>query len=355
MSVYKPKNSPYYHYDFRFRGQRFTGSTMCSGKRAAEQFEARERQAAALPSTARPPISLDEAAGLYQEHAETLPSWSTIEYMTLALVKGIGAKRLLAQISQRELQVYFAKRRNGRSNASVNREIENARAIWMRASKARFDVGEMPDWKALFLKVPKKPPRIADESEEDRIFSAIAPDAYDVVMFALISGWRKAEVIGLRWSDIDLPRGLAKTKIKGGDTVNRPLDEALVALIANQPKVGPFVFTYICRKSRAKRRAGQRYPMTITALRTRWAEAKQAAEVEGLRFHDLRHTAATRMLRATGNLAAVSKALQHTNIRTTQRYAHVLEDDIREAMRAARRAPESRNSPEDQNGRKRKG
>lgn len=351
MSVYKPNGSPYYHYDFQFRGQRFYGSTMCSGKRAAEQFEARERQRAALPSQNRPPITLDEAAGLYQEHAETLPSWPTIEYMTAELVDGIGGNRLLSQISQRELQVYRAKRRNGRSNASVNREIENARAIWMRAHKARYDVGEMPDWKDLFLKVEKKPPRIVSESEEDRIFGAIAPDAYDVVMFALISGWRKAEVIGLRWSDCDLPRGTARTRIKGGDTVNRPLDEALVALIANQPKVGPFVFTYVCRKSRAKRRQGQRYPMTVTTLRTRWAEAKEAAEVEGLRFHDLRHTAATRMLRATGNLAAVSKALQHTNISTTQRYAHVLDEDVREALRAVN----SRNSPEVPNSEKRKG
>lgn len=349
MSTYKPKNSPYYHYDFQFRGQRFTGSTGCTGKRAADQFEARERQKAALPSTARPPITLDEAAGLYEEHAQSLPSWPTIEYMTLALVEGLGAKRLLSQISQRELQIHISKRRHNRSNASVNREVENARAIWMRAKKARYDVGETPEWKALFLKVTKKPPRIADDSEEKRLFLAMAGDAFDVVKFALHSGWRKAEVIGLRWADLDLHRGIARTRIKGGDTVERPLDETLVALIANQPKVGPFVFTYVCRKSRAKRRKGQRYPMTITALRTRWAEAKEAAEIEGLRFHDLRHTAATRMLRATGNLAAVSKALQHTNIKTTQRYAHVLEEDVRNAMRAV----ESRNSPEQSKQKKR--
>lgn len=351
MTVYKPKHSPYYHFDFQFRGQRFTGSTLCTGKRAAEQFEAREKQSAALPSQVRPPITLDDAAGLYEEHAATLPSWPTIEYMTVALVTGLGAKRLLSQISQRELQIHFAKRRHNRSNPSVNREIENARAIWMRANKARYDVGEMPDWKALFLKVTKKPPRIADETEEARLFLAMAGDAFDVVKFALHSGWRKAEVIGLRWQDLNLPRGTARTKIKGGDTVERPLDETLVALIASQPKVGPFVFTYVCRKSRAKRRAGQRYPMTITALRTRWREAKEAAGVEGLRFHDLRHTAATRMLQATGNLAAVSKALQHSNIRTTQRYAHVLEEDVRNAMRAVK----SRNSPEVANSKKRKG
>lgn len=351
MSVYKPKGSPYFHFDFQFRGQRYYGSTNCAGRRAAEQFEARERQRVALPATTRPPITLDEAAGLYQEHAETLPSWKTMEYMIAALVKGLGARRLLAEISQRELQVYFAKRRAGRANSSVNREIENARAVWHRAAKARFDVGEMPDWKALLLKVARVTPRVADTGEEDRLFEALAGDAFDVVKFALISGWRKAEVIGLRWSDLDLQRGVARTRIKGGDTVERPLDATLVTLIANQPKVGPFVFTYVCRKSRAKRRKGQRYPMTITALRTRWAEAKEVAEIEGLRFHDLRHTAATRMLAATGNIAAVSHALRHTNLKTTQRYAHVFADDVRAAIIAA----QSRNSPEQGPAKKRKG
>lgn len=342
MSVYKPTGSPYFHFDFQFRGKRYYGSTGCAGKRAAEQFEARERQKASLPATTRPPITLDEAAGLYQEHAEALPSWKTIEYMIVALVRGIGPRRLLSEISQRELQVYFAKRRAGRANSSVNREIENTRAIWLRASKARFDVGEMPDWKALLLKVAKVPPRIANTAEEDRLFDTIAGDAYDVVKFALVSGWRKAEVIGLRWSDLDLQRSIAKTKIKGGDTVERPLDTTLLTIIANQPRVGPFVFTYVCRKSRAKRREGQRYPMTITALRTRWADAKRAAEIEGLRFHDLRHTAATRMLAATGNLVTVSQALRHSSLKTTQRYAHAGADDVRAAISAA----QSRNSPE---------
>jgi integrase len=351
VSLYRDKRSPYWQYDFRFKGVRHYGSTGCTSKRAAEQYEARERQKAALPSQERPPISLDEAAGLYQEHAETLPSWPTIRYMTGALVKGIGANRTLAQISQRELQVYFAKRRDGRTNASVNREIENARAIWLRAKKARFDVGEMPEWRALFLKVPKAPPRIASDGEEAALFEALAGDAFDVVRFALLSGWRKAEVIGLRWADLDLQNGRATTKIKGGDTVVRPLSPSLVALIANQPKVGPFVFTYVCRKSRAKRRKDQRYPMTVTALRTRWQEAKDAAEIAGLRFHDLRHTAATRLLSATGNLATVAAALQHRNIKTTQRYAHTSEADVRAGLVAV----ESRIIPGQPNSDRRKG
>ena len=351
MTVYKPKASPYWHYDFQLNGTRYCKSTGCTSKRAAEQVEARARHAAALPDMTRPPITLDEAAGLYQEHAESLPSWPTIRYLTAALVKGIGSKALLSQVSQRDLQVYFAKRAQGRAPSSVNREVENARAIWRHADHTRFDIGEEPDWKKLFRKTARKPPRVASDDEEAALFDALAGDAFDVVKFALVSGWRRAEVIGLRWTDLDLPAGLARTRIKGGDTVTREMDATMVALIANQPKVGPFVFTYVCRKSRAKRRAGLRYPMTVTALRTRWAEAKALAEVKGLRFHDLRHTAATRMLAATGNLAVVKEALKHTTTRTTERYAHVLDGGVREAIRAA----QSRNSPEVGNARKRKG
>lgn len=350
MTIYRTPKSPYWQYDFQFRGTRYTGSTGCTGKRDAEEFERRERRKAALPSLARPPITLDEAAGLYAEHAETLPSWPTIAYLTRALVKGLGPAVPLSAITQRDLQVYFARRRAGpkgtRSNASVNREIENARAIWRRADRARYDVGQMPDWAAFRLKVAEQPPReLGRESEEAALFAALTEDVRPAFRFLLLSGWRKGELAALRWSDLDLPAREASTKIKGGNTVRRALTTEMVVLLANQPRVGPYVFTYLCRQSRARRRKGQRYPLTPSLLRDRWQEACTTAGIENLRIHDLRHTAGTRILRATGNLAAAKAALQHRNLKTTLRYAHVLNDDLRQALEAAAAAPESRNSP----------
>jgi integrase len=291
---------------------------------------------------------LDEAAGLYAERVQSKPSWPTIEYLLSALVSGLGANRQLASISQRELQTYFAKRRGSgkrgsRSSASVNREIENARSVWRHADKTRYDVGEMPNWKELMLKVPRRAPRELDRTEEEpALFDALAPDAYDVVAFLLESGWRRNEAIGLRWSDCNLQRMEAITRIKGGDVVVRPLTSSLVAIVANQPRVGPFVFTYVCRRSRGQRRAGERYKMTETVLRQRFDEAKRTGEVKRFRIHDLRHTAGSRILRATNNLAVVKEALQHRHISTTLRYAHVLADDVRDGLNAAK----SRNSPE---------
>jgi len=362
MSVYKKARSPYYHFDFVWKGRRFHGSTGCKSRREALAFEARLRQEVVLPTQSRDPITLDQAAGLYAEHAEQLPSWKDAERVIKALLKGLGAGKLLSEVSQRDLQAYLAKRRNGRANASVNRELDLVRAIWLKAHKARFEVGEMPDWKVLRLKVPRLDPRELGQDEEARLMPALRADGTGAACdYALKSGWRQAEVIGLRWSDCDFAARQAKTRIKGGDVVKRPLTPTLIAIIANQPKVGPFVFTYVCRKnhcarrradgSRTVRRVGERYPLTVTVLRQAMKAAKKAAGVEGFRFHDFRHTRGTRIVRATGSLAAAQAALAHRSIATTLRYAHVLDEDVRNALDASDTpAVESRTIPEPEAG-----
>jgi integrase len=357
VTVYKPKGKPHYLYDFQFRGRRFHGSTGCDTKRAAEAVERRERHRAALPDLQRPPITLDKACSLYQDHAELLPSWPTIKYLLAALIDGLGGGKLLSQITQRELQIYFAKRRDGRSSASVNREIENARSVWRRALGTKYDIGEMPDWKQLRLKVPDRPPRELELLEEDKLLLAMRNDVADAVDFLLKSGWRRGEVLGLCWGDVSIPRKVATTRIKGGDVVTRPLTTALVEIIARQPQCKdeegqliPFVFTYVCQKSRGSRRKGKRYPLTPTALRNPFRKARTAAGVENFRIHDLRHTRGTRIVRATGSLAAAKEALKHKRIETTLRYAHVLDDDVRNALEAS----ESRHSPDQKKKGKRK-
>lgn len=345
MSVYRPKGSPYFHFDFQFRGKRYYGSTNLTSRRAAEQFEGRERQKAALPVMAKPPITLDEACGLRQDYLEERASWPTVRPMLKALLT-IGANKLLADVHQVDLMRHFAKRRNGRKDSSVNREIEEARAVWRTAMKARFDVGEMPDWGALLYAIPEQPPRELSWDEEDRLVPELREDLVGACLMALRSGWRQREVLKLKWADVDFANAAAMTRIKGGATVQRALTNEMIVLIANQPKVGPFVFTYICRKSKSRyrdrfgrlqsaRQEGERYPLTATVLRKPWVAAKKAAGIEGFRFHDLRHTAASRTLRATKNIALVKRALEHKSLKSTLRYAHVLSDDVREGLSLA--------------------
>lgn len=76
-------------------------------------------------------------------------------------------------------------------------------------------------------------------------------------------------------------------------------------------------------------------------------KAKKAAGIEDYRFHDHRHTVGSRSTRSTGNLNFTKRLLGHASIATTQKYAHVLDDDVREAMDGASFDTESPQNPRD--------
>ncbi|MGE0367319.1 MAG: site-specific integrase [Candidatus Dadabacteria bacterium] len=69
----------------------------------------------------------------------------------------------------------------------------------------------------------------------------------------------------------------------------------------------------------------------IKTVRTAFEAACRRAGLGGLRFHDLRHTAATRMVESGANIVAISKILGHSDIKTTMRYTHP-EDSLKDAL-----------------------
>lgn len=348
MSTYRPKNSSLFVYDFVMGGQRYSGPTGCKTKRDADRVESKIRAELALDTGRRkkPLITLDEAAGRYEDRLRETGKWSgTADYIIASLIESIGGDRYLSEISQDDLSLHFAKRAAQVSASSVNREIDVARPIWRRVMKTH-DIGEMPDWGALRYAVADTAPRELYHDEEDRLFDRLREDFRDFTRFALLSGWRLAEVRHLRWADVNLGQGIATTKVKGGDVVKRPLTDDMIVLIANQVKAGPFVFTYVCKKSRSKfvdakgrlnpaRLAGERYPFTQSGWRRPWMKGLKEAGIDSFRFHDLRHTRGTRILRHTGNLAIAKEALKHRNIKTTLRYAHAADDDLRRGLDAS--------------------
>jgi integrase len=356
VTLYRPKKSPYWHYDFQWKGVRYHGSTGFTGRRDAERVEAEAKHDARLPQRTRPAISLDDAAGLYADRAQALTSWPTTRYILASLIASLGKATPLSAISQKMLLDHVARRRGGakakggkpRSNATINREIEVARALWRYAVAARYDVGEMPDWGKLMLRVPRQRWAILDDGEDAQLLDGCREDVRPALAFLMASGWRRNEVIGLRWADCHLNQAMAWTRIKGGDTVPRALSPALVALIANQPRVGPFVFTYVCqrasggRNARVGRRHGERYPLTATVLRSAWQDARTACGLDHVRIHDLRHTRLTRIYEATRDFAATRDAGAHRSQATTERYVHITLNRVRDAISAS----ESRNIPE---------
>jgi hypothetical protein len=115
MSVYRHKESPFYHFDFQFKGDRFHGSTGCTNKREAEAFELAERDRAKQQAKIAPSAlstKLDDVAGRYwsevgQHHVASDTTWRDIE----RLIGYFGATKLLTEIRDDDVAKLVAWRR----------------------------------------------------------------------------------------------------------------------------------------------------------------------------------------------------------------------------------------------------
>lgn len=354
MSLYRPKNSPFFHFDFVIRGARFHGSTGTTSRRAAEAVEARLRTEASQGGLSRKPeVTLDIAANRYfEEVGKYQASHKTTEYQLRNLCQGIGKAKLLSEMDSPCLTDYVAKRRSKVSDASVNRELELLRRLMRRAGEVwKVNVGEGVNWGGLMLREPEGRVRELSRIEEDKLFACLRQDLHPLIKFCMITGVRLNNAIGLTWPQVDFDAMVIRLMVKsikpGGETQHVAMNRSLVALLsAERGNHETYVFTYACARGRGDRKRTLRYPLTATGWRKAWRKALKDAGISDFRFHDLRHTAATRTLRATQNLKVTQKLLGHKSIASTARYAHAMVDDVRAAMDAV----ESRNSPGEING-----
>jgi integrase len=355
MSVYKPQKSKTFQFDYWWQGHRYHGPTGCTSRRDAERFEANHKRKVALGDEAKETLTIEEACSLWFENVgQHTAAHATCLYQLGYLTAELGASTPLHDLTVRSLDTYIAGRRAKVKNSSVNREIALMRRVVNWSKERAYEVPSIT-WKSLRLKEAAVKTRVLSGDEEQRLFAALPDSLKPIVEFALLSGQRKAEVVTLRWADVDFANMRAKVTVKGGEVHSFPLTPRMRTLIANQPKACPQVFTYVAerdsppRKDRVRRIKGKRYPFSKQGWDRKWRKALKDARIEDYTFHSNRHTALTR----TGRIEVAFLLAGHSDIRTTKRYFHTAEDEVRQAMIGG----ESRHSPEpapegDENDRK---
>nr|WP_256468153.1 site-specific integrase [Bradyrhizobium sp. 160] len=171
--------------------------------------------------------------------------------------------------------------------------------------------------------------------EADALDSAMRADYEAFFDFVRASGMRFKECVTLRWSEVDFgTRQIVRTG-KGGRRVVFPITPAVrEILFPLQGQHPESVFTYLAvyGNKRLGRVRGQRYPLTYTGAKTAWQRLRANSGVADFRFHDFRHDFGTKLLRDSGNLKLVQKALNHRDIKSRLRYAHVLDEDVAVAV-----------------------
>lgn len=366
MPVCKRPNSPHWYTNFRLGGDRYRRSTEVPTSRPRREAQAVEdrlresaREARARDDSGE--ITLNDACTRYwSEVAQYQRSGDDVLVMLTRLARSIGKDRLLSEVMDSRIARYVAKRRGHRtragglvSNATVNRDTELLRRVYRRAREVWRRRVAMPNWKAQMLPEAAGRARELTPAEQDALFAAIRPDYRPLIEFALLSGIRLANLIRLTWRQVDFETGIAlsvKSRRPGGKPHIVPVTRAMKMLLARQKGGHPiYVFTYECQRSMGPRRKGERYPFSKNGWRHTWKRALADAGIEDFRFHDLRHTAATRVLRRKSNLKVVQRMLGHADIASTARYAHVTPDDVLAAMEASH-GHKSMNEPAEEEG-----
>jgi integrase len=356
MSIYRPQGSPFYHFDFWWRGARFHGSTKCTNRREAEIVERAERdrakQQAAASRTSTTSLKLDDVAGRYwaevgQYHAGAADTWRDLE----RLVDYFGPTKLLIEIVDDDVARLVAWRRGHRvvrarkpkdkdtahcplvSNATVNRSTtEVLKKLYTRAKVWGVRVDREPNWKAHWLPEPQERVRELIGDEGDRLQAAARDDYVPFFALARASGLRLRECL-LRWREVDWEARQIRKAGKGGKLIAVPITSTVRMILWQLRGHHPeHVFTYVAARTRAGRVKGQRYPLTYSGAKIEWRRLRKRAGVNDFRFHDFRHDVGTKLLRATGNLKLVQKALNHSDIKTTSKYAHVHTDEVAAAL-----------------------
>lgn len=369
MSIYRPRGTKLWHYDFQRGGRRFCGSTRVTNKADAKEVERQAKKAAeteveAARDAKDAPATLGGAVLRYwDEWGQYQSNASDLRRDLGRIVDRIGKDKALADITDDDVTRLVAWRRGHRVSrrrkrarapgaedplitpAQVNRSTTQAlRRVFRRAiRKWKIVLPQEPDWSDHMLEEPRERVRELRSDEDEALADAMDPDYETLRRFSLVSGLRMRESL-LQWSQVDFGAASITTTGKGGEPIHLPLTgpmrEILMARRGHHPV---WVFTYIAKRARQGRGRGLRYPITASGLKTHWRRRKARAGITDFRWHDNRHTFATALLRETGNLKLVQRGLNHRKIETTAKYAHVLDDELRAGMeRAAERIGRAR-------------
>lgn len=328
----------------------------CIERIAELQKKAKQQATGELPS-----ITINEAFARYFIEKGQFNSRPKQTLTRLNNIKNDIGVEYLHQITEITINNLIAKYRNNLSNSTINRYLALISVIlnvaefeWRvktyRLKMQRFKLKE-PAENIKFLK---------DWSVAQRIIDGAADHLKPIIYTALYTGLRESNILNLKWENIDFANNTITVKVKdrtkqGGKNHTIPIIGALKEILENQPRTNEYVFNFRGKPIKSLTRSWHNiFYEYIRAdkvspddvVENRWIKNKSNGLMEKVpykrvlrdvslpytNFHTLRHTAATWILKKTNNLRITKEILGHADIKTTLKYAHVLDDEKRSAL-----------------------
>ena len=171
------------------------------------------------------------------------------------------------------------------------------------------------------VKMPPSSParkRRLEDGEFERLEEAAKqtknPHIWPIIVFAIETGMRRGEILGLRWKHVDLDRRIVFLPLtKNGSSREVPLSTTAAQVLARQ---------------RQHNDASSPFPVTPNGFRLAWDRLRSRAGLSDLRFHDLRHEAISRFFELGLNIPEVAVISGHKDPKMLFRYTHLRAEEL---------------------------
>lgn len=319
MSLFRRPRSPYWYCEIQVAGRRVVRSTGTDSKREALKFERElrtelERERGRKP---RKEMTLDQACAAYWLEKGQHLKWAPEVARHLRLISESlsGRDVELSLVGNDSVARLVGNRKAaGAGPAGVNRTLAVLRQVLRRSGRIHGQETQLIDWPSHWLKEPRGRTRWLTEAEAQRLLEASPEPLRLAIEWSLLTGCRRSETYGLKWGDVDIGRREAAIRGKTGQRWLK-LSDAALGLLARMPTPDPAVAVFDRRNQRKLFEA-----------------AVKAAGLADFTWHDLRHTHATWLRQRGAALEIVQRSLGHSSITTTQRYAHVADREVQDAL-----------------------
>ena len=239
----------------------------------------------------------------------------------------VFGEKLLAEVTPKNLVAYRNHRRTeGAATATINKELQLVRHAFNLAMREWEWCRTNPMHQVALEPAHNKIDRWLTDDEEVRLFHAAPLWLQEIITFALNTGMRQGEILALQWQDVDFCRGtLVVMKSKNREHRTIPLNNVVYDLLSRKRTVG--------KKAGPVFVTGQGNELKARYLIRTFTKVRDRAGLTDFRFHDLRHTFASRLVQRGIDLYRVQLLLGHKTGAMTQRYAHHCPDSLREGVR----------------------
>lgn len=205
---------------------------------------------------------------------------------------------------------------------TVNRYLSALRRVLtLAAQEGKIDRHPMRGLK--FLPEGQRDRFFTDE-ELSRLHGVLPAAEWRAVAFALGTGLRLSEQLGLKWQHIDWDSKTATIPLsKSGKTRRVPLSDEVLTILREQFSESPYVFPDT---------ADPLQPADVREVSKRFTDRLAQTGITQASWHVLRHSFASRQIQAGTDIVAVSRLLGHSTILTTMRYAHHAKTALHDAV-----------------------